>query len=128
MPSRLVSRSDLGKKVVHLPFPAATAVIIYEGFHDGSEVIRARVHNASRMRLTFPAAKRGRFKPKIAPHGQYNYKGQNYQVERELLLKHPVLRTWVPAVQYRPTVSGGGSQFFVRERSEFLDRFKPGWV
>lgn len=53
--------------------------------------------------------------------GAYTYKGKKYSVQRLVNLKHPVTRKWVDAVEY---CSWDTLIFYVREKQEFLERFK----
>ncbi len=52
----------------------------------------------------------------------YRYKGCSYVVNKEVKVKHPVSRRWVAAVEY--TRADNLTEFFVRDRTEFLELFK----
>lgn len=52
----------------------------------------------------------------------YQYEGVFYTKLGEGRMKHPVTREWVPAVIYTQT---GQNEVFIREKTEFYERFKP---
>lgn len=55
----------------------------------------------------------------------YEYKDNLYVIiQDESLFKDPVTRKWIPIVIYTP-VGLTHQPLFVREKSEFYERFKP---
>jgi hypothetical protein len=60
----------------------------------------------------------------------FDYKGEKYKVINELKMKHPTTREWVDAFLYTPIQRTldleelETPQLYVREKSEFLERFK----
>jgi hypothetical protein len=65
----------------------------------------------------------------------YVYEGTRYGILGELKFKHPSTREWIPAFRYARIDANGkatGDQY-VREKSEFLERFQEikvshGWA
>jgi hypothetical protein len=53
--------------------------------------------------------------------GAYIYKGKKYSVQRLVKFKHPESRQWIEAVEY---CDWDVLQTYVREKKEFLERFK----
>lgn len=54
--------------------------------------------------------------------GSFIYKGKKYTVQRIVKMKHPETREWIEAVEYNDWEV---LNFYVREKSDFLNKFKP---
>jgi hypothetical protein len=52
----------------------------------------------------------------------YTYKGKNYEIFNEGKMKNPQTREWVDCIIYMPRERD--TTLYVREKSEFLNRFK----
>ena len=59
--------------------------------------------------------------PKIG--SVYTYRDKEYVVTNLCTMKDPYTRTWLDAVLYRNT-SGHSNKVYVRQKGEFVQRFK----
>jgi len=52
----------------------------------------------------------------------YEYKGERYSFENNVVFKHPDTREWIDAVLY---CNYEGTDYYVREEKDFKAKFKP---